>query len=139
MLAAALIAEAGSDAQVAWARMLISWQLELADKKLRPAGSPAHDTTLSHICPFPHHNPHCPAADVNGFLARHAPRPQPQVGLTLTPCLPGWQQPGNLQHSGVLAGSPRGCHPSGSHLLPRTGQASLCTVLSNVRVHGWQI
>lgn len=68
--------------QVAWARMLISWQLELADKKLRPAGSPAHDTTLSHICPFPKHASSCPAADTDAFLARHAPR---QV-LPATPC-----------------------------------------------------
>lgn len=71
--------------QVAWARMLICWQLELADKKLRPAGSPAHESALSHICPFPNHDDSCPASDTNGFLARHAPRPQDQVcsGYTL--------------------------------------------------------
>ncbi|KAK9784752.1 hypothetical protein WJX73_002843, partial [Symbiochloris irregularis] len=68
------VRDVAREQQVAWARMLISWQLELADKKLRPAGSPAHDTTLSHICPFPQHDSTCPAADTNGFLARHAPR-----------------------------------------------------------------
>jgi hypothetical protein len=49
--------------QVAWARWLITWKLELEDKKCRPRGSPAHDSSLADlankICNFPEHNSDC--------------------------------------------------------------------------------
>jgi len=53
-----------TEAHVAFARWLITWELELADKKCRPTGSPEQDTALSslqhEVCSFPAHSEHCP-------------------------------------------------------------------------------
>lgn len=49
--------------QVAWFRYLISFQMELADKKCRPSGSPPRDSGFaalqSRICAFPNHEADC--------------------------------------------------------------------------------
>lgn len=48
---------------MAWARWLITWKLELEDKKCRPSGSPGNDSSLAHlasqVCEFPSHGPDC--------------------------------------------------------------------------------
>eukprot|EP00873_Tetraselmis_striata_P037498 jgi/Tetstr1/457762/TSEL_044307.t1 len=54
-----------TEAHVAFARWLITWELELADKKCRPTGSPEQDNALSALasemaCSFPEHSKHCP-------------------------------------------------------------------------------
>jgi len=56
--------DAATEAHVEFARWLISWELELQDKKCRPSGSPEHDRTLAalhgELCRFPEHNKACP-------------------------------------------------------------------------------
>jgi hypothetical protein len=63
----------GRCAQVAWCRYLISFRLELADKKVRPSGSPPRDAGLAalgqSLCGFPEHAPDCGFA---AFFARCA-------------------------------------------------------------------
>lgn len=53
--------------QVAWFRHLISFQMELADKKCRPSGSPPRDSGFaalqSRICAFPEHDKDCKFAE----------------------------------------------------------------------------
>ena len=50
-------------AQVAYARWLISFGMELEDKKLRPRGSPPREGVLAdlahQLCAFPAHAPTC--------------------------------------------------------------------------------
>ncbi len=50
-------------AQVAYARWLVTWGMELEDKKLRPSGSPPRDGVLAdlahQLCAFPAHAPDC--------------------------------------------------------------------------------
>eukprot|EP00192_Tetraselmis_astigmatica_P010336 CAMPEP_0117649902 /NCGR_PEP_ID=MMETSP0804-20121206/1244_1 /TAXON_ID=1074897 /ORGANISM="Tetraselmis astigmatica, Strain CCMP880" /LENGTH=816 /DNA_ID=CAMNT_0005455719 /DNA_START=1014 /DNA_END=3464 /DNA_ORIENTATION=+ len=52
------------EAHVEFARWLITWELELSDKKCRPSGSPDKDNVLStlhgQMCQFPQHNKACP-------------------------------------------------------------------------------
>jgi hypothetical protein len=49
--------------QVAWYRYLISFQMELADKKCRPRGSPPRDGAFAalstRVCTFPDHDSDC--------------------------------------------------------------------------------
>ena len=53
--------------QVAWSRYLVSFQMELADKKCRPSGSPPRDSGFLNlhlrICAFPTHDSGCKFAD----------------------------------------------------------------------------
>ena len=53
-----------TEAHVEFARYLITWELELQDKKCRPSGSPEVDNALAslhgEICRFPIHNENCP-------------------------------------------------------------------------------
>lgn len=53
--------------QVAWSRYLVSFQMELADKKCRPSGSPPRDSGYLNlhlrICAFPTHDSGCKFAD----------------------------------------------------------------------------
>lgn len=53
-----------TEVHVEIARWLITWELELQDKKCRPSGSPERDTALSslqgQLCRFPTHNEACP-------------------------------------------------------------------------------
>ena len=60
--------------QVAFARSMIAWSLELHDNKTRPTGAAAKDTALAQLCPFPQHRPSCPEADTDAFLRFNAPR-----------------------------------------------------------------
>ena len=60
--------------QVAWSRYLVSFQMELADKKCRPSGSPSRDSGFLNlhlrICAFPTHDSTCKFAD---YFQRCAP------------------------------------------------------------------
>lgn len=53
--------------QIAWSRYLVSFQMELADKKCRPSGSPPRDSGFLNlhlrICAFPTHDSGCKFAD----------------------------------------------------------------------------
>jgi ppGpp synthetase/RelA/SpoT-type nucleotidyltranferase len=73
------------DQLVAWGRWLITWQLELVDKKCRPSGSPGRDTSLTAFynrlhpstvpsCAFPQHAADCKFAN---FLRASNLTPQP--------------------------------------------------------------
>ncbi|KAK3247564.1 hypothetical protein CYMTET_42936 [Cymbomonas tetramitiformis] len=48
------------DAQIAWARFVLSWTSELNDHKCRAEGSAKATTSARCLCPFPHHHSHCP-------------------------------------------------------------------------------
>ena len=52
---------------MAWSRYLVSFQMELADKKCRPSGSPPKDSSFLNlhlrICAFPTHSTGCKFAD----------------------------------------------------------------------------
>ena len=60
--------------QVAWSRYLVSFQMELADKKCRPSGSPPRDSGFLNlhlrICAFPTHDHGCKFA---AYFQRCAP------------------------------------------------------------------
>ena len=49
--------------QVAYARWLVTWGMELEDKKVRPSGSPPREGVLAdlahQLCAFPSHAPEC--------------------------------------------------------------------------------
>ncbi len=72
-------------AQVAYARWLVTWGMELEDKKLRPSGSPPRDGVLAdlahQLCAFPAHAPDCKFAT---FYRRACP-----PALTLPYNFPG--------------------------------------------------
>ena len=65
--------------QVAWSRYLVSFQMELADKKCRPSGSPPRDSGFLNlhlrICAFPAHDSGCKFADYFQRCAAPAPGP----------------------------------------------------------------
>ncbi len=68
-------------AQVAYARWLVTWGMELEDKKLRPSGSPPRDGVLAdlahQLCAFPAHAPDCKFATFYGRA--HAQRAHPTL------------------------------------------------------------
>ena len=73
--------------QVAWSRYLVSFQMELADKKCRPSGSPPRDSGFLNlhlrICAFPTHDSGCKFAD---YFQRCAPATQLTAAVpTCTP------------------------------------------------------
>lgn len=61
--------------QVAYARWLVTWGMELEDKKVRPSGSPPREGVLAdlahQLCAFPSHTPECKFAT----FYRCSPRP----------------------------------------------------------------
>ncbi|BDA50323.1 probable GTP diphosphokinase RSH3, chloroplastic [Coccomyxa sp. Obi] len=70
--------DSAQEHHVAWFRHLISFQMELADKKCRPSGSPPRDSGFaalqSRICAFPEHDADCKFAEY--FRRKHlAPQP----------------------------------------------------------------
>ena len=68
-------------AQVAYARWLVTWGMELEDKKLRPSGSPPRDGVLAdlahQLCAFPAHAPDCKFATF--YRRAHAQRAHPTL------------------------------------------------------------
>lgn len=100
--------------QVAWARFLCTWHLELDDKKCRPAGSPPRDNSLASIsmdpdtdtsrCTFPTHAADCRFAH---YLrsANLAPTPPSASGATTSPIYLVVMRNGTLHVRDVPAGS----------------------------------
>ncbi|KAK9836987.1 hypothetical protein WJX81_004431 [Elliptochloris bilobata] len=67
---------------VAYARWLVTWGMELEDKKVRPSGSPPREGLLAdlahQLCAFPSHAFDCKFATF--YSAKLAPQPPPAAG-----------------------------------------------------------